>query len=443
MNRNYRLTLLIVVVSQLIFLQCKESLPKQNNSAHISSKVNFELQQTANFIGGLPVDSTSPWFKYTKLAQYQRYKKLIAIVWQKYYNNSLSKISHWRKTQLNDINDKVIFYPFSGPDIINPLTFFPRAKEYIMLGLERVGVVPDAKKMNPFLVRLGMQAILPALGHILGRNYFITSDMLKKVGRSPFNGIAPLMMLFIARLDYQIIQVDKVELNAMGKAEVTQKPKLESRFQRLQWQGKHKSKIYGVRIRFKKKGSHSIYDVKTAYFFSGDASDTGLSKKPEFFNFILTRDKFFTLLKASSYLMFNKEFDDIRSVILARSTGVLQGASGLPFHFFNNSSWNLSLYGEYFIPIRDFTGRCQPDMVKSFNNDSRGALPFSYDYHYKPGKSNMVIARRAKNNSYFSPQFDFKNKIGVDTYCIRRQFLIRKTQKSRKVINASPYKTIY
>jgi hypothetical protein len=41
----------------------------------------------------------------------------------------------WRKANLPEDYSRSVFYPFSGPDILHPLTFYPEATEIIMFGL--------------------------------------------------------------------------------------------------------------------------------------------------------------------------------------------------------------------------------------------------------------------------------------------------------------------
>jgi hypothetical protein len=51
-----------------------------------------------------------------------------------------------------------VFYPFSGPDILNALAFFPDGTEYIMFGLESPGRIPDPHTQPPARLNAGFPA---------------------------------------------------------------------------------------------------------------------------------------------------------------------------------------------------------------------------------------------------------------------------------------------
>ncbi len=347
------------------------------------------LTAIARWLAGLSDDTNTLPASLRESRSWNVHKDWLDKRFESYDKRHLAKIRAWVPDHLTDDEPYPLFYPFSGPDIFNAVTFFPGRPTYVMGGLEAIGGIPVAPKAVDAGVVQGLEALRQGLHNYLAQNYFITWQMLgtrdfdhyTKLGAHNYNGTAAIMMVFLARTGHEILTVRKVTLTEEGElidaADLRGRP-------------------HGLAITFRETSAAvpNPNAEQSLVFFSGDLSDRSLSTLRGFVPMVEGLGKVTTFLKAASYLMFNPNFDDMRSVILARSQTVVTEASGVPFHFFERDpdTWKLDLYGQYREPIGDFRGRCQPNLHRALEASELEALPFRYGYH--PRNHHMVVAHR-------------------------------------------------
>ena len=112
-------------------------------------KINKKYTDIAKFIAGMKVDEKSDLYELSKDKNFISYSVSSDSSWAKLDRKRLSRMRTWAESEIADMNKdiKTLFYPFSGPDFLHAHTFFPKAKKYIMFGLEPVGNIPDMKKL--------------------------------------------------------------------------------------------------------------------------------------------------------------------------------------------------------------------------------------------------------------------------------------------------------
>ena len=73
---------------------------------------------------------------------------------------------------------------FSGPDFLYANAFFPKAKTYVMAGLEPAGAMPDLTKLRGSM-GYDLTQLRNSLRWILQYSYFITSQMSSDLRTRP------------------------------------------------------------------------------------------------------------------------------------------------------------------------------------------------------------------------------------------------------------------
>ena len=104
---------------------------------------------------------------------------------------------------------------FSGPDFIYANAFYPKAKTYVLSGLEQVGAVPDITTLRGALAP-DLSALRNSLRWLLQHSYFITSQMGSDLHRGRINGTLPVLYVFLARSGHTIREVTPVRLDENG-----------------------------------------------------------------------------------------------------------------------------------------------------------------------------------------------------------------------------------
>lgn len=355
-----------------------KSTPKNEAFDQVKSE---KFTDTAKFLAGMQLDNNSPLARFQKSNTWLNHRQYFENTWTKLETQQLTKVRQWSQQEAKQVNEMSasVFYPFSGPDFLYAYSFFPKGKEYFLIGLEPVGKVLDLTASERDYNQK-LQEVRSSLYAILQFSFFRTNDMKVDLQKQ---GVLPILYVFLARTQNRILDVQNIGIDKDGKIQKFEK-----------------GMISGVKIAFVPEGESQ---PRTLYYFSGDLSDDGLKKRPEFNQFIKGIDKNITYLKAASYLMHNDSFSEIRKNILTQSKHVLQDDSGIYLKAFDNSKWNLKFYGAYTNPISLFSGSYQRDLRRVYStNKNIKPLNFGIGYKVAASDSNLMLAS-TKNLSASKP----------------------------------------
>jgi hypothetical protein len=333
-------------------------------------------QQTALYLAGLATDADkkiNP--SIIQNDAYRLFSDSLSRGFENMETSRLSKMRDWAKTELiEEQSAKTVFYPFSGPDILHCIQFYPNADQYILIALEKYGSLPTLEKMDTAKALQYLSSVTSSLEDIFGKSYFITRKMLKDVSNR-VNGFVPLASVFLVRSGFEIKDVQYKHLNDDGS------------FADISFDSCGKKVNDLVEIYFTKKGENHLR--KVVYFrtnlcddkFGGMAS---FADNKTLQNFLNGLPEFYTYVKSASYLMNYPSFDIIRKICLAKSKSILQDDTGVALRYLEKSKWAIKLFGNYVKPVSDFTGVWQEDLKAAYVKDSLSIqkLPFSLGYHW-------------------------------------------------------------
>jgi hypothetical protein len=380
--------------------------------------LDHQVDDMARALGGLVprYDAEFRALVQETVAWYQQ-KAILDLRFKQFRTQNLEPMAKWSKEHLGNDAPVTVFYPFSGPDILNAQAIYPDRPKYIMFGLEPVLDIPRDHPTTSAEVARGLWAIQYPIHHILGVNFFRTNSMAFQVGSHPMNGVSGLLMAFLARTDYEIVSAERVTISPEGQ---------------LQLRGKRGGPD-GIQIRFRRFADVPLnpHPVQEVIYFSQDISDTGLAKSPGIQKYLAAQGPWASFTKAASYLMYRRSFDDIRNAILDRSLTIVTESSGFPYHHIKSSAdtWDVELYGAYRGPIPLFGNRCQPDLLEDLVLGSIAPVPFKYGYF--PGVTHLVLGKR---KAPIAPmRFDGRADVGWETwsgmgYCaLTQQYKVEKT----------------
>jgi hypothetical protein len=349
--------------------------------------VNRIYNDISRFLAAMPQDSGSTLKDLEMKPEFISYRKSFESGWMKLDSGRLARMRKFAETEFPDVNAnaKTIFYPFSGPDVLNVYTFFPGGKDYYMLGLEPAGSLPP---VHPGLggdsLNLLFNSLNKSLHAILNYSFFRTLSMAEDLRSEQLHGTLPIMMLFLARTGNTVLNVEEVTINNAGDVVLKGEAANDSTA----------SHIKGTRIYFK---NGKTGDASTVTYFSADIVDQSLKGIPGFLRFTDKLDHTVTYLKSASYLMHKTYFSGIRTTILNKSNYILQDDSGIPLRFLKDSTtWDLTFYGNYIRPIPLFANWYQPDLLEAYSAKDHNKvkpLDFGIGYNFKSG-SNLLLAKK-------------------------------------------------
>jgi hypothetical protein len=363
-----------------------QSVPTLKVAAHMTPARRNQLQflcsvqapygewpQIAQFIAGISSNGYS--LTPDQRAAWSRHAEVTNASWANVQGRYLNRIDTWRKSTLDRRwNTDVAFYPFSGPDAANIFTFFPDAREYLLIGLEPVGCIPaglaDYTPQYFSALRRSLEASLTI-------NFFRTNDMQRDFSADNLRGVLPALLFLIARSGYSVTSVTPVVITREGAVEHA-RPEV-------------KGETPGITIQF----TDGRQSRKLSYF-SLNLQDSRLKRKPGTLKYLAGMPETDTLIKSASYLMHRPYFSMIRSTILLKSRLVVEDDSGIPFRFFDQSAWDVHLHGAYTAPIDLFSNWRQDDLKVAFSRPDVQPLDFAIGYRHIKESNLLVAARRGR-----------------------------------------------
>ena len=393
-----------LVIALLLGLSCRDDPASRSAAAPERPRASFDgysVDDLARFVAGRPNGLPERFAPLASDPTYLGIAERMSVAWTRYAARHLEPMRTWRAELAGKYGEEV-FYPFGGPDAVHPVVLFPDARRYTLFGLERVGRLPRPAFDSPADATAMVDAVHGAVGGVLGqggpgagRNFFLTLRMTGSVGATPDSGVAAILLLFLSRLEFEILDAYPFMLDGEGRIVPAER----------------EEKAYGVRVLFREAGGGTTREIN---YFQLNISDANIPKTPGLRAYLERRRDLTTMLKAASYLMYLDAFDDVRGVILNRSRLIVSDSSGMPFHFLKAGDWQRTGYGNYVGAIGLFNVRFEPDRRAFYLANKGRPLPFAYGYH--PTSPNLIVAERAPGREFGSLIFDGHDTEGVTTF---------------------------
>lgn len=367
--------------SDSLSTQKSDSSSLQKTESERTLQINDTLNDMARIMAGL-CDSSKVFPTITANVNYKDFASGFSKRWKDFDSNRVTRLIDFRNTELLKAikTEATLFYPFSGPDILYPVLFFPDAKKYVLVGLEPVGSLPEFKNIQNDTLKRYFNKLNTSLNAILKFSFFRTESMSKDLKNTEINGTLHLLFLFLSRSGNSLVSAKAFTLDSLGNKVYL------SGFNELAT-SKHLSK--GLEIMFQTAAS----ELKELNYFSLNMADYVLKGNKGFKNYLASLQHFNTYLKGASYLLHKEHFSTVRNTILHGSTCIVQDDSGIAFHYFTEDGniRNYKLFGSYSKPIAMFSNRYQKDLDSLYKKQGSTPLGFGIGYNFKDKNSNLMI----------------------------------------------------
>jgi hypothetical protein len=379
---GYLLALVLVLVFSLSLFAQEVKEPQQKAQKNGASRdlppeaENSLLAQTARFFAAQPVQEGNTFFEQTKISTYPRFREEMQKYWDRFRGTTYDKIRAWQGREISDLEYPTVLYPFSGPDFLNVYAVYPDAETYIMIGLEKGGLIPVLETMPEASLRKGLNMMVEGFRIYIGYNFYRTLGMEVDLDQSPFTGILPHVLTQIAWLGFTPISVSSVSFPQGADGDMVTTP-LERGAVTQSWQLEclsHEGK--GIRI----------------IYLSQDISNEGLRKSPGVKRWLEALPQVAGLFKAASYLPPRPAFSDITRICLNKMKSIIQDDSGIPYRMLRDR-YDVAVYGWYTRPHGLFPSYGQPDLAQLYRNSVRRSLDFNFQYDRPDNARNLMVAR--------------------------------------------------
>lgn len=342
------------------------------------------LNDVARVISGVPIEGTDSVLLSIQASDYYKeYQSFTDETFDKVRSTMLEPVAKWTKEQEvgDDSKNLTCFYPFSGPDFMFANAFYPTARNYVLLGLERRGTSPQFEDMSDAERKKYFQGLKHSMKYINTRGYFVTQHMGSDFSRTHLNGITHMVLYMMVQTGHKIVAIEDGWINKEGKLtridEHANSPEDAVRVKCIDFTGAEQK------------------ELRTLYFFNQNIQDKAVEDHMEMAEFIKSFPNRASYLKAAQCAAFNPDFTVVRELILGSQT-IIQDDSGIPYKLLSDSTkYDTKLYGTYTNVISDLSWCLQRDLKKDVvEKGDNSDLPFKISYNGNYGKGVIIFSKK-------------------------------------------------
>lgn len=327
------------------------------------------------FLAGRQLPPSSPLAALQDSGEYRQHAREYAAQWYRYDDLYFAPMRSWASTELVPRIGPTsqVTYMFGGPDLVSALALFPEARLYALGGLEPVGKLTNPLSLTPEELHASLAMLRKSTEVIMNFSHFITKDMKTELAASHFQGVFPIMLVFLSFTDARIDLAERLSLQRDG----TLAP------------GEGSGGQEALRIVF--RPAPSVPPAEVVYL-QANLADSALKSNPAILDWLKSRGRATSYLKAASYLMHTGGFTTIRDFLLGHSSSIVQDDSGIPLSVFQAHGWRVIHFGNYTTPLEIFGKYNQPALRSIYEDGSGFPLPFGFGYRWQRGESTLLVA---------------------------------------------------
>ena len=342
-------------------------------------RAQAKFDDIARFVAGHPLSPGSALRRLEALPAVQQHSTESRNLSKSWNERRLDAVREWAKAEIHPkiSRPRVLKYPFGGPDFVHAATIFPGADDYVLVGLEPIGTLPDFLSMDEAQLGSYLSHLNHTLRSISQRNFFITTEMREDFGKEGIDGVYPVLLYFCALTNHEVIRGQYVKLDAAGDAVAADAASAE-----------------GIRLEIRALDRLPDFPpVQNLYYFRYDLSNNGFKANSTLKKFFDKRPGGIGYLKAASYLMHTDAFANIRNYLVGDCKYILQDESGIPAEFFA-TYYDVHYYGRYVGPIDMFQEYDQPFLHQAYASGNARPLPFGTGYRMRDEDSIQMFGTR-------------------------------------------------
>jgi len=327
------------------------------------------------FLAGRQLPASSPLASLQDSPEYREHAREYAAQWYRYDDLYFAPMRAWSAAELVPrigVTSNVT-YLFGGPDLVSALALFPSARLYALGGLEPVGQLTNPLSLSPGDLHASLAMLRKSTEVIMNFSHFITKDMKTELAASHFQGVFPIMLVFLSFTDARIDLAERLTLQRDGTVA----------------RGESSGGQPALRIVFRASPGTPPSEV---VYLQANVADSALKSNPALLEWLRSRGRSTGYLKAASYLPHSGGFTKVRDFLLENCRAIVQDDSGIPLSVLRARDWQVIYFGNYTTPLDIFAKHDQPALRAAYASGAGFPLPFGFGYRWQRGESTLLLA---------------------------------------------------
>ena len=284
-----------------------------------------------------------------------------------------------------------IVYPFGGGDLLTALVTFPRATEITTLSLEPAGDVRAIDTVGPDDLEEALADVRAMTAKLFAVAQSRTSVM-RQMAKAKFPGEVTLTLIALSLNDLEPVSVRYFRVAAGGELTYLTEEDLAPAAGNAS-AAERASRFSNIEIAFRARGGNG--ETRLFRHISVNLDDTHLAADPSVLRHLEAKGQVTAITKAASYLLWWRNFSEIRGYLLGHMVWMISDSTGIPPEHAGAAGFEQIAYGHFDGPFLKAAQKPSEAFQKLWAS-SVEPISFRFGYPDVAGNSHLLITRHPK-----------------------------------------------
>lgn len=279
-----------------------------------------------------------------------------------------------------------IVYPFGGGDLLTVLVVFPGATDITTLSLEPAGDARAIERLPPADLAPILGEVRSKVNHLFELAHSKTIDM-GAMARSKIPGDLTYALAALAIHDMELLSLRYFHLGPAGELQYLTGAEVDAAD--AGDAGAKHTAFSHMEIEFRPRagGPRRVFR-----HIAANLDDRHLTEDPSVLRYLESKGQVTAITKAASYLLWWKEFSQIRDYLLTHMAWMISDSTGIPPDDAEAAGFEQVAYGRFDGPFLR-SGKRATDLFLALWADHPQPLSFRFGYPDKALHNHLLITR--------------------------------------------------
>jgi len=284
-----------------------------------------------------------------------------------------------------------IVYPFGGGDLLTALVTFPRASEITTLSLEPAGDARSIDTVGPDDLDEALSDVRVLTSKLFAVAHSKTSVM-REMAKAKFPGELALTLIALSLNDLEPISVRYFRIGPGGELAYLTEEELAPGAPTTT-AAERASRFANIEIAFRARGGAG--ETRLFRHISANLDDVHLTADPAVLRHLEAKGQVTAITKAASYLLWWRNFSEIRGYLLGHMAWMISDSTGIPPEYASAAGFEQIPYGHFEGPFLKAAQKTSEAFQKVWASSAE-SISFRFGYPDVAGNSHLLVTRHPK-----------------------------------------------